>query len=81
MNNAATNQKPNSTYSASALLVPFGLAALAVLAVSLSSTTPNTAPQVESSQPQWLTDAPTLARQADSLELDAESPRSCCDQS
>jgi hypothetical protein len=81
MNSTAAIQNVSASFSPSALLVPLALAAIAVLAVSFSSTSSNTAPQVGAAQPQWLAETPAFAQQADTLELDTESPRSCCDQS
>jgi hypothetical protein len=82
MNSTATIQNVSANFSPSALLVPLALAAVAVLAMSFSSTSSNTAPQGSSLQAQQvLSEAPTIAPQAEALELDNESPRSCCDQS
>jgi hypothetical protein len=82
MNSTAAIQNTSATFSPSALLVPLALAAVAALAMSFSSTNSNTAPQVSSLQAQqWVAETPAFAQQADTLELDTESPRSCCDQS
>jgi predicted NAD/FAD-dependent oxidoreductase len=80
--NSTTIHPISASFSPSALLVPLALAAIAVLAMSFSSTSSNTAPQVSSVQPQqWLVATPAFAQQAESLEVDTESPLSCCDQS
>jgi hypothetical protein len=81
MNSTATIQNVSANFSPSALLVPLALAAVALLAMSFSSTSSNTAPQGSSLQPlQWVVETPAFAQQAESLEVDTESPRSCCDQ-
>jgi hypothetical protein len=82
MNSTATIQNVSVSFSPSALLVPLALAAIVALALSFSSASSNTAPQVSTLQPQqWLVETPAFAQPAQSLEIDTESPRSCCDQS
>jgi hypothetical protein len=82
MNSTAAIQNVRVPFSPSALLVPLALAAVAVLALSFSSASSNTAPQGSTLQPQQMQiETPAFAPPAQSLEIDTESPRSCCDQS